>query len=332
MPRTALVTGVGGQDGVLLARRLLADGHRVVGTVRPGAPLRLGPYLSGVDVTPLDVADTDTFAALVREHRPAEIYHLAGLTSVGRSWDDSSAVAEVNGAAVERMLEVLLALPGERPRFLQASSAEVFGPDAVGPQDESAPHRPVSPYAQAKSRAHLATVAAREAGLHACVAILYNHESPLRGPRFVTRKISRAVAEIAAGHRDTVQLGNLDVARDWGAAHEYVAGMSALLGHDEPIDLVLATGRQQTLRDLVEVAFERAGVPDPWSRVTTDPALVRPVDAAGPVGDPRRAADVLGWRARCSFERLVAWMVDVDLKRVASGVEETPEYLNAVLT
>lgn len=321
---TALITGIAGQDGVLLARHLLSDGYRVVGTRQPGVPYTLEPYLAGAEVVEHDLVDTPGLVRLLDHAKPDEVYNLAGFSSVARSWDMPELVHEVNAAAVERMLKVL---QGTKARFFQASSAEMFGPDAPNPQNEQTPLRPDNPYAESKARASAATSAARDAGLFACVGILYNHESPLRDLHFVTRKITRAAVEIAAGLRDGVELGNLDITRDWGAARDYVRAMHASLTHDEPGDYVIATGRTHTLRDLVETAFGAAGVDDCWSRITQDPDLMRQSDIAARVGDPARARDVLGWEATMSFADLVRDMVDVDKRRVATGVEESLAYL-----
>jgi GDPmannose 4,6-dehydratase len=323
-PRTALITGIAGQDGVLLTRHLLARGYAVVGTRQPGIPYTLEPYLAGATVVEHDLVETDGFVELFRAHEPDEVYNLAGFSSVARSWEVPDLVQEVNAAAVERMLDVL---QGSRTRFFQASSAEMFGPNAPNPQTESTPLRPDNPYAESKTRASAAAAAAREAGLFTSVGILYNHESPLRDRHFVTRKITSAAAEIAAGTRDEVELGNLDVTRDWGAAREYVVAMHAALQHDEPGDYIIATGQTHTLRDLVEAAFAAAGVSDCWSRVRQDPDLMRQSDIAARFGDPSRAREVLGWEAKVSFEELVREMVEVDQRRVATGVEESPDYL-----
>lgn len=324
--RTALITGVAGQDGVLLARLLLTRGYRVVGTLLPGSSFRLKPYLDGVTVVEQDLIDTAGFADLVRTCRPDEVYNLAGFSSVGRSWEEPALVHEVNAAAVERMLGAITAV-ATPPRFFQASSSEIFGLDAPNPQDERTPHRPDNPYAESKSRAHTATATARADGLFACVGILYNHESPLRDVDFVTRKITRAAAEIAADRLDVLELGNLDVARDWGAAREYVDAMHLAMRHDAPGDYIIATGRTHTLRELVDEAFAAAGVVDGWDHVVQDPALIRHSDALTRTGNPSRAREVLGWQATVSFADLVGEMVDVDRRRVATGVEESPDYL-----
>jgi len=326
MGRTAFVTGVAGQDGVLLARHLIAQGYDVVGARQPGAPFHLAPYLDGVVVIEHDLVDTDGFVEILDRVRPDEVYNLAGFTSVGRSWDAPDVVRAVNAEAVERMLEVLLTRV-DPPRFFQASSSEVFGPEAANPQTEETPHRPANPYAESKSRAHQATRAARDAGLFACVGTLYNHESVLRGVEFVTRKVTRAAAEIAAGVREGVELGNLGVSRDWGSAREYVVAMHAAVTHDEPGDYVIATGQLRTLREFVEAAFAAAGIEDAWAHVTHDSSLLRQADAPGLCGDPSRARDVLGWQNDTSFEALVEQMVRTDQRRVASGVEESLDYL-----
>lgn len=327
--RTALITGASGQDGVLLARHLVASGYRVIGTRQPGSPFRLAPYLNGVTIVEHDLVDTDGFARLVGQHAPDEVYNLAGMSSVARSWEQPDLAHEVNAASVERMLDILVSAPTQ-PRFFQASSSEVFGTvPTTNPQDENTPRRPANPYAESKSRAHDAAAAARDAGLFASVGILYNHESPLRSADFVTRKITRAVAEIAAGQREVIELGNLDVSRDWGAARDYVVAMHAALRHHEPGDYVIATGQPHTLRELVEAAFNAADVADPWSHVQQNPDLLRQADSPARLGNPARAAEVLGWRATIPFAELIGQMVRADQRRLATGIEESPDYLDA---
>ncbi|GGO79181.1 GDP-mannose 4,6-dehydratase [Nocardioides deserti] len=313
---TALVTGVAGQDGIYLARELLARGSRVVGTVRPASSeaTRMAAYLDGVEVRPLDVRDTASFRTLVDDVRPARIFNLAGLSSVGQSWREPDLTEEVNGAAVERMLEVLADRPGVR--FFQASSAEELGDPAAW-----------SPYARSKAQARAAVERARSAGSFACVATLYNHESPVRGPQFVTRKITRAVAEIALRRRSTLALGNTAVTRDWGFAGDYAAAMADQLELDEPRDVVLATGVGHTLDDLVRTAFGAAGIDDPTAYIEHDPALMRPADVPVQVGDPSEAERLLGWRRTVSFEEMVEHMVRVDVERLRSGIDESPTYL-----
>ncbi|WP_193614588.1 GDP-mannose 4,6-dehydratase [Nocardioides lijunqiniae] len=320
--QTALVTGVSGQDGVYLARALVAGGVRVVGTVRPGDPAshEMAVYLDGVEVVEHDLRDDAGFRRLLETHRPARVFNLAGFSSVGASWDHPELVDEVNGAAVERMLAALLELRDRHAldvRFFQAGSAEETG-DASD-----------SPYARAKARAHAATTRSREEeSLFACTAVLHNHESPLRPLRFVTRKIVRAAAEIALGRLDELTLGNLAVARDWGAAADYVDAMVRMLAADAPTDLVIATGVTHTLHDLLVTAFDAAGAGDPAAYVVQDVALLRPSDSPTMSADPSEARRVLGWEPTQTFEDVVAHMVRVDLARLRSGVEESPEYLH----
>jgi len=319
--RTALVTGVAGQDGIYLVRSLCADGTAVVGTVAPGFgaddPRRV--YLTGVDVRPLDVRDGAALEALVAEVEPDEVYNLAALSSVGRSWDEPELTAATNAAPVEHLVTALLRLRdrGRDARLFQASSAEVHGTAAD------------SPYARAKAAADEVVRRARaEHDLFAVCGVLHNHESPLRPTRFVTRKITLGAAQIALGLRDRLSLGNLDVHRDWGFAGEYVEAMRRQLAHDVPIDLPLGTGRAHSLRDLLDHAFAAAGLGEPGDRVVQDPALLRPADTALFVADPEPAAAALGWRARVGFEALVGHMVAVDLARLRSGVPESVDYLD----
>ncbi len=325
----SLVTGVGGQDGTYLARLLRARGEPVVGTGQPGSTRSV--YLAGIDLRDWDIRDTTGFAALLQEIRPARIFHLAAFSSVGASWSQAPLVGEVNGMAVLRMLEELVAFRsrhGWAPRLFHASSAEVYGALDDRPRIESDAHRPRSPYAAAKSFAHHLVVAYREAhDLFAVNGILYNHESPLRGRGFVTRKITRAAAEIALGRAESVELGNLAVSRDWGHAGDYVEAMAAMLALDEPHDLVLATGVPHSLADLLTRAFAAAGLGDPQPYLRTDPDLFRPVDGGCPLGDASAAARLLGWTPTRTFAQVVSEMVETDLLRVSSGVEESPDYL-----
>jgi GDPmannose 4,6-dehydratase len=332
--RVALITGVAGQDGVYLAKLLLAKGYRVTGTVFPrsAVPGRLDCYLGGVDLIEVDLRDDAAMYGVLVASRPAEVYNLAALSSVGASWADAAQVADVNGAAVARLLDALRRYrdeSGEAPRFFQASSSEIFGDAPQQPQNEQTPHDPRSPYAVAKHLAHDATVQARDLhGVFACNGILFNHESPLRAPSFVTRKITRAVAEIAAGSRDEVSLGNLDVRRDWGAAADYVHAMWLMLQQPAAADFVIATRAVTSLREFIETAFRCIGVNDPWPYVRADPELMRPADVPQSWGDPARAKDELGWVASTTVTELIGQMVAVDIERLRSGVEESPEFLS----
>ena len=319
--RTVLITGVTGQDGVYLSRLLRSRGAYVVGVAPPSAtpPELVAAYLGDIDLVPLDICDADQVQRLVDKTEPDEVYNLAAVSSVARSWDEPEATFAVNHGAVEGLVRALLELrgrTGREPRFFQASSAEVTG---------SAAH---SPYAQAKAAAEDVVREARTRdGLHACSARLYNHESPLRSTAFVTGKITRGVAEIAAGRRTELRLGNLDVSRDWGFAGDYVDAMCRMVAADEPQDLAIGTGRTHQLADLLELAFQAVGVDDPAPYVVADPDLVRPADTAVLVADPEPAAVALGWRASTSFEDLVRHMVSVDQERLRTGVEHDARYL-----
>lgn len=319
---TALITGVTGQDGIYLARLLRGRGVRVVGA----APGEASPadvcaaYLDDVELVALDICDAVQVRELVDRVRPDEVYNLAAVSSVARSWDEPELTVAVNETAVGTLLDALVALrdrTGHQPRFFQASSAEVTG---------SAAH---SPYARAKAGAEELVRAARETdGLHACSARLYNHESPLRSTAFVTGKITRGVAEIAAGRSDSLRLGNLDVSRDWGFAGDYVDAMTRMLAAEEPRDLAIGTGTAHRLADLLTLAFAAVGIDDPAPYVVTDPELVRPADSAVLVADPEPAAAALGWRATTGFDELVRHMVMVDQERIRTGVEHDARYLS----
>jgi GDPmannose 4,6-dehydratase len=331
--RTALITGVGGQDGVLLARSLLADGYRVIGTVTDLERSRsaVSTYIVGAEIRQLDVRDRAGFRALLSTERPDEIYNLASWSSVGLSWSHPWQVTEVNGLAVLGLLEEVLAISradGYSPRFLQASSSEMFGLVTELPQHEGSPHHPRSPYATAKSFAHHTAVNYRESyGLFVATAILFNHESPLRPRGFVTRKITSGVAAISLGMQDALTLGRIDVRRDWGAASDYVEAMRLALGRDVPDDYCVATGVSHSLAEFVGAAFAAAGLSDEMHQVVSDPALMRPADVPETRGDPSKAHALLGWTPRRSFADVVAWMVRADLRRLETGREDDPDYL-----
>jgi GDPmannose 4,6-dehydratase len=326
----ALLTGIAGQDGIYLARSLRRRGYRVVGTIPPGSSARVGAsgYLESVEVVELDIRDTVAMRELIERVGPDEVYNLAALSSVGSSWSEAEQVAEVNGSAVRGLLDSILRYrdrTGRSPRFFQASSAEVFG-GARMPIDESAPMDPRSPYGMAKSVAHRATMDVRASdGLFAVNGILFNHESPLRPPTFVTRRITLGVARIAAGEDTTLTLGSLDARRDWGAAADYVDAMWLMLQAAAPEDLVIASGVAASVQDLVDFAFAAAGMTDPSDRVRVEPTVVRPYDRPEMWGDPSRARHVLGWAASTPLCDLIAHMVTVDLERVRTGAEDRPD-------
>ncbi|HKY59085.1 MAG TPA: GDP-mannose 4,6-dehydratase [Aeromicrobium sp.] len=318
--RTALITGVTGQDGVYLARLLAAEGSHVIGTVRPGglASPRIPAYLSDVTICELDIRDSDRYAMILRDHQPDEVYNLAAFTSVGRSWDAREAVTSTNAEAVTGLLQATLEhrdATGQDTHVFHASSATVSGGDD-------------SPYTLAKAAAEVEVARFRAThGLHACFAKLHNHESPLRGSQFVTRKITTAAARIAAGDPEPLQLGNVDVRRDWGFAGDYVDAMRRMVRRPEPIDLEIGTGVAHSLRELVEAAFDAAGIEDTWQHIELVADLIRPTDAPELVADPGPAQVEIGWTASVSFRDVVARMVAADIARLETGVAEDPRYL-----
>jgi GDPmannose 4,6-dehydratase len=309
----ALVTGATGQDGSYLVERLLSEGHEVHGLVRREDR---GPAPAGLEVHELDLdAPADDLADLVHHVGPDEVYHLGGLSSVARSWDDPVLTTRVNGLASLVLMDAALRLQerrGREVRLLQASSAEIFGEPLVAPQDEDTPIRPVSPYGAAKALAHHGAAVMRSHGLFTVSAILYNHESPRRPTTFVTRKITSTVAAIAAGRAERIALGNLDARRDWGWAPDYVDAMVRAVRHTEPGDYVVATGEAHSVEDFLGAAFEYAGVEDWRERVDVDPAFVRPADPSVLVGDATRARERLGWRPTVTFREIVQRMVDAE--------------------
>jgi GDPmannose 4,6-dehydratase len=315
----AFVTGITGQDGGYLAERLLAEGVEVHALAQENDP-DLVP--DGVRAHRGDVLEHEAVRDLLLEVDPDEVYNLAALSSVAQSWQDPVLSAQVNGVAAVGLMEAALLVQHRRDhavRFVQASSAEIFGAPQVTPQDETTPVRPVNPYGAAKAFAHLMVEVYRGRGLHAVSAILYNHESPRRPERFVSRKITSTVAAIVTGEADHLRLGNLDVRRDWGWAPDYVDALVRAARADVAQDFVVATGQGRSVRDFVDAAFRHAGIDDWQHLVSVDPDLVRPVDAADLTGDARRARTVLGWSPSVGFEEMVARMVDADLERLRAG-------------
>lgn len=311
MPR-ALITGIGGQDGSYLAELLSARGYEVHGTVRPGSRAPVAESVGAV-IHELDLASG--CRELVHEVRPDELYNLAAVSSVQRSWDDPVTTARVNGLLVGELLAASRELDaaGSPVRFVQASSAEVFGTAPVSPQDEETPIRPVSPYGASKAYGHHLVGVYRAGGLFATSCVLFNHESPRRPETFVTRKITRAAARISLGLQRRLELGNLEARRDWGWAPDYADALHRAAVADDPGDFVVATGRAHSVEDFLTLAFERAGIGD-WRRhVDVSASLARPADPAEQVGDASKAHRELGWRPTKSFEEVVAAMVDADL-------------------
>lgn len=332
-PRTALITGVAGQDGMYLARLLRSNSWRVVGTVRPGISsiARMAPYLEGVEIVDHELTDSLRFDDLLSRFAPEAVYNLAAFSSVGRSWTDPELVTRTNTLAVVDMLQSLLRYRDKNARdvrFFQASSAEVFGGEVEGSLDEETPHRPRTPYAIAKSAAHHSVISFREKyDLFACNGVLFNHESPFRGQQFVAGKITRAAAEIACGRPARVHLGDIDIERDWGAAADYVVAMMGAMRHDRADDYVIATGTSHTLRDMLVSAFGSVGLGDPMPYVSLDPHLWSSTQASALLGDASKAHKQLGWTAETTFDALIADMVDVEVRRITSGVDESEAYV-----
>jgi len=320
---TALITGVTGQDGAYLSELLVAKGYKVVGMIRRsassdqvGARLRELGLLDKITLVDGNLTDLSSLIRLVQAHAPDEVYNLAAQSFVGASWQQPIVTGNVTGLGAVNMLEaVRIARP--QARFYQASSSEMFGAAPALLQDEHTAFYPRSPYAAAKLYAHWMTVNYRESfGLHASCGILFNHESPLRGIEFVTRRITDGVARIKLGLAGELVLGNLDVYRDWGHARDYVRAMWLMLQQDVPDDYVAATGRTASVREFCDIAFGHAGLnADKYIRV--DPARLRPAEVVQLCGNPTKAAQKLGWRAETSLEALVAEMVEADLARLA---------------
>jgi GDPmannose 4,6-dehydratase len=302
----ALVTGVTGQDGYLLAQQLLAEGAEVYGLARRAE----ADVPEGVRVLVGDLNDDDSLRAAVEVAQPDELYHLAAPSYVPDSVREPGRTLREIAGATELLLEAAPA------RIFVASSSEIFGKALESPQNEDSPRRPRNPYGGAKVVAHEAVAAARARGVHAVAGIFYNHESTRRPERFVPRRVSVGAAKIKLGLADELTLGDLEAVRDWSAATDLLRGAVLALRHPTPDDYVLASGVGRTVRELVAVAFAHAGI-DPEGRVRIDPQFTRGVEAVPLVGDPSKARRVLGWEPQISFEQLIGEMVDFDLARLA---------------
>jgi GDPmannose 4,6-dehydratase len=341
--RTALITGLSGQDGSLLAKLLLNRGYRVVGTVRRSASANLWrleelgihqhEFLS---LKSFDLLDAERARRLLDDARPDEVYNFAAQSSVGASFDEPLLTLQAVGAAPLQLLEAIRQLD-PNIRFFQASSAEMFGMPRVVPQDEDTPLCPRTPYGAAKVYAHWMTLSYRDTyGMFASSAILYNHESALRSREFVTRKITDSVAKIRLGKLDCLRLGRLDTRRDWGYAPDYVDAMHRMMRAEAPATYVLATGRTASIRDFAAIAFRSAGIEIEFlgagleetavdcksgrTLIRVDPTLYRPIEPEQLVGNGARARAQLGWEAAMPLDRICAEMVEADLRRNSSGV------------
>jgi GDPmannose 4,6-dehydratase len=319
MPR-ALITGITGQDGPYLAELLLSKGYEVFGLIRgQNNPKRamVEHDLPGVKLLTGDLTDLSSLIRAYSHAQPDEVYNLGAISFVAYSWENARLTSDVTGMGVLNMLEATRLYAGEdvaKVRFYQASSSEMFGKVQQVPQRESTLLWPRSPYGVAKVYGHYMTINYRESyGMHASSGILFNHESPRRGPEFVTRKISQAVARISLGLDETVSLGNIDAKRDWGFAGDYVDAMWRMLQQDEGDDYVVATGETHSIREFLDIAFRRVGIADWEPRVLQDPRFFRPAEVDLLIGDPAKARDKLGWKPTVSFAELVEMMVDADL-------------------
>jgi GDPmannose 4,6-dehydratase len=320
MPKSALITGITGQDGSYLAELLLDHGYEVHGMVRRASTEkfdRIEHLRERITLHQGDLLDQRSLVDTLRAARPDEVYNLAAMSFVAVSWIQPTLTAEFTGVGVTRMLEAVReACP--QARFYQASSSEMFGKVLEVPQTEATPFYPRSPYGVAKAYGHFITVNYRESyDLFACSGILFNHESERRGLEFVTRKITWHAAAIRHGLRDELALGNLDAQRDWGYAKDYVEAMYLMLQQDAPEDFVIATNKTHTVRDCVQIAFDEAGLSD-WERyVRLDPAFLRPAEVDQLIGNPAKAKRKLGWEPQTSFEELIRLMTRADLARLA---------------
>ena len=331
--KRALITGITGQDGSYLTELLLERGYTVHGIVRRTSNLvrsRIDHlrrdeqiYGSRLFLHYGDLADGTTLRRIFAEAQPAEVYHLAGQSHVGLSFEIPESTCEEAGMATLRLLEIVRD-QSHPVRFYHASSSEIFGAAVESPQDENTPMLPTSPYGCAKAFAtQMGRVYRQAYDVYVCNGILYNHESPRRGENFVTRKIARGAARIACGLEDVLELGSLDSRRDWGRAQDYVRAMWLMLQHELPDDYVVATGETHSVRDFVESAF--AVVDLPWEKhVRRNPAFDRPTEPGRLVGNPRKIREQLGWEPAAGFEELVREMVEAELAQLQTGDPDQP--------
>lgn len=322
----ALITGITGQDGSYLTELLLDKGYEVHGLVRRSSTLERSrlqhlyadpeTYGDRLFLHYADLDDPTTIRRVVTKVQPTEFYHLAGQSHVGLSFDIPESTCDVTAIGTLRIMEILRDQPTP-PKFLHASSREIFGTPLVSPQDENTPINPNSPYGCAKAFATQMVKIYREShGLFFCNAVCYNHESPRRGENFVTRKVTLAAARIKAGLQKSVTLGDLDAARDWGYAVDFVNAMWLMLQQDQPDDYVLATGQSHTIRDLLHTAFTHVGLN--WEdHVGIDDRFLRPADAHALLGNPAKAEQTLNWKRSVDFKQLVQLMVDADMEQLS---------------
>jgi GDPmannose 4,6-dehydratase len=326
MSKRALITGITGQDGSYLSELLLEQGYEVYGIVRRASTTnywRIEHLLDRIRLRPADLLDQLSLIRVIDEVRPHELYNLAAMSFVPASWDQPMLTGEFNAQGVTRALEAVRQVDSSI-RFYQASSSEMFGKVREVPQTELTPFYPRSPYGVSKVFAHYITVNYRESyNLFAVSGILFNHESPRRGLEFVTRKVTDGVARIKLGLAETLSLGNLDAQRDWGFAGDYVRAMWLMLQQNQPDDYVIATGVSHSVRELVELACDHAGL-DWKACVRQDPKMLRPAEVDHLIGDCSKARQKLGWRPEVDFQALVRMMVDADIRRLSGARSPAP--------
>lgn len=321
LAKRALITGITGQDGSYLAELLLSEGYDVYGVVRRASTEnyeRIEHLRGQITLLQADLLDQSSLVQAIRESNPTELYNLAAQSFVPTSWAQPVLTAEFTAIGVTKVLEAMRAVNPEI-RFYQASSSEMYGKVLEVPQSEDTPFYPRSPYGVAKVYGHYITVNYRESyNLHASSGILFNHESPRRGLEFVTRKVTDGVSRIKLGLATELRMGNLDSQRDWGFAGDYVKAMWLMLQQDTPDDYVVATGETHTVKELVQLAFDRVGLD--WEKyVVIDPRFIRPAEVDLLIGEPAKANKVLGWVPETSFQTLVNMMVDADMDRLSAG-------------
>lgn len=322
MKKVAFITGMTGQDGPYLAKFLLEKGYHVYGLMKRYSNPNLDNLnflgiTNDIELVTGDITDDSSMNHLVKSIKPNEFYNLAAQSFVGASWDLNKLTTEVNALGT---LNILNAIKTHSPdtKFYQASTSEMYGNSKVYPQNEQTPFSPRSPYGVAKLYAYWITINFRESySLHASNGILFNHESPIRGKEFVTRKITDGIAKIKLGLDDKIVLGNLDSKRDWGFAGDFIEAMWLMLQQNDPDDYVISTGEEHTIREFLDVGFKHVGITN-WSHhVTSDPRFKRPAELYSLCGDSSKAQNKLGWKRNTSFEDLVKIMVDADIKRLS---------------
>ena len=337
MTKKALITGITGQDGAYLAEFLIRKGYKVYGAVRRTSSVNTSRLsyigvLDKIEIVSMDIAEITNIQRLIERIEPDEIYNLAAQSFVKTSYEQPIYTSDIDGIGVTRLLETIRNLGG-KPKFYQASTSEMFGKVHESPQNENTPFYPRSPYGIAKLYSHWMTINYREAwNIHACSGILFNHESPLRGTEFVTRKISQGMAQIALKKIKKINLGNLNAERDWGFAGDYIEAMWLMLQKDKPDDYVIATGETHSVRDFVQVAANSIDIDIEWNNegnnevgickktgntiISVDKQYTRPSETDHLLGDASKAKENLGWKPSVNFQSLVNMMVEHDLKRM----------------